>query len=139
MAEFSIYNTTFLKNNAIINEKQSLMNSLISLSSGDPAFVKILNSELKENEKSNNELSLLLRKKYPGSMASEFIKALTQISIPKVADTTAYIMDHFLDNIDFNSMALHRSDVLASAILNYLSFSENPNNTFTEQAEKYCY
>jgi peroxiredoxin len=130
---------SYIKNNALITEKRNLINSLIKLSAGKPALIRALNTDMAENENSCYTLGNSLQKQNPNSLASVFIQALTPLKIPAKVDTMAYVKAHFLDNINFANPVLHRSDLLASAIMNFLAFLESPKNTFMEQVENYCY
>lgn len=138
----SVENTTYysyLKHISLSNEKKNLVGRLIMISTDNPTFVKSLKPELSFIEANDSRYAAELIKKYPNTIASAFIRALTPIRVPAGADTLAYTQEHYLDNIDFSNMALHRSDLLASAILNYISFVENKKGTFTELAEDYAF
>jgi len=125
--ENSIY-YSYLKKNAMIAEKAGLLKRLMAISADNPALVKNLKQELAANAIAGDQFGEQLTKKYPKSIAIAFIHSLIPIKIPANTDTASFILNHFLDPVDFGNMALHRSDVLASAILNYLSYTESPGN-----------
>lgn len=128
----------FLKANALANEKRMLIRRLITLSPGNASLEKRLTAELSAIDAQAESLPAELTGRYKNTLAAAFIKGLTPVKVPRGADSVGYLMDHMLDNVDFSNPVLHRSDMLASAILNYLRFSEQPRNTFTEQAEAYA-
>ncbi len=116
-------------------EKKTLLSNLIKMQIDNRQLVVGLKAELAGVETKIGSYSGDIAKKYPHSMAPLFIKALTTPSNIKEA---SFAWQHFLDNVDFSSIVLHRSDVLVSAALNFLKYARNDTIAFEAQAERYA-